>query len=340
MVNLNLSTNNKTSINDTTDSLLIIGKANSEYKNKEIVKCNSIEEAEYLYGSDSDLSNAYKEAYDIGAVNIYLCNCYLITDYISILNTLPNTEFSYITPLFNFSQTYTTNLNKEVYLSELYSNTIGDKLTQLIFTDMHASLYEDIKQYLKHMNSINTSFKQSSKNKLQYGENFCFVLNCLEKYNFANVALASILIQSDLKYYPQKDIGDVVFDINNLDIYGQEMIYFAYSSLSKTSIENFLNYNKISCPEKFVPINLLVKKIYRLLDFSNFSGKLFSNYMAIQIENKVNEIMDSVVKVLIESYKIKNINYSTTSDKTITVHVYLSIKPYNSIEEIDMKLEV
>jgi hypothetical protein len=334
------SVSKKNQILDTSNALLIIGKGSSEYKNMEIVKCSFVDDAEYLYGKDSELTSAFKEAYSIGAKDIYLCNCFLFTDYIRILNTLTTTNFAYITPLFNFSETYQTNSSKEVYLCELYSNIIGEKLTQLIFTDKHASLYEDIGQYLDEMISINSLLKQAAKDKLQFGENFCFVLNNLKKYNFANVALASVLMQSDLKDYPQMNLGDVVFDITNDDLYGHEMIYFAYEMLSKTTIENFLNYRTILDPEKFVPIHLIVQIIKRNLDFSDYAGTLFTNYMQIKIENKVNEKMSAFVGVLIESYRIKRINYVKQNDRTIIGYIYLSIKPYNSIEEIDIELEV
>lgn len=329
-----------TSTSDVSNALLIIGKGETEYKSREIVKCETIENVEYLYGTDSDLTLAFKESLEIGATDIYLCNCYLFTDYINVLKTIINTEFAYICPLFNFSTTYQTNSNKEVYLVELYSNIIGDKLTQLIFTDKHASLYENIEQYLNEMTSINSTFKLASKDKLQYGDNFCFVLNCLKKYNFANVALASVLMQSDLKYYPQMNIGDVVFDINNLDIYGHELTYFAYDTLTYTTIENFMNYRTVSSPEKFVPIHLIISKIRRELDFSDFSGTLFTSYMQIRIENKVNEKMSDFVGKLIESYTIKNINYVRTIEHVIIVYIYLTIKPYNSIEEIKITMEV
>ena len=339
-----LRTKNKPSVNSKYDNkdnaILIIGQGSSEFKNKEILKCDSLETVKYYYGENSDLTIAYTEAYEIGARDIYLCNCYLFTDYINILDILTADEYAYITPLFNFSETYQTNFNKKVYLCEMYSNIIASRLTQLIFTDKHASLYENIEQYLDDMNSINITFKELSKNRLEYGDNFCFVLNNLKKYNFANVALASILTQSNYRDYPSKDIGDVVFDINNNDVYGQELVYFAYDILAKTSIENFLNFRTINSPEKFVPIHLVIQQIKRRLNFEEFSGKLFTPYMQIQIENYVTDKMNELVGELIESYKILNINYVTTTDHTIIVYVYLSIKPYNSIEDIQITLEV
>ena len=82
MVNINTIKQYDTTQGDTSNALLIIGKGESEYKNKEIVKCESIDDAEYIYGENSNLTIAFKEAYEIGVTDIYLCNCYLFTDYI------------------------------------------------------------------------------------------------------------------------------------------------------------------------------------------------------------------------------------------------------------------
>ena len=322
------------------NSILIIGKGETEYRNKEIIKVNNITEVKYCYGEESDLTRAYKEAIEIGAKNIFLCNCYLYTDYITVLDNINTNEYTFITPLFNFSDTYITKTNKKVYLCEIYSNSIGSKLTQLIFTDRHASLYEDIEQYLKDMSDIYEIFKNTSINRLEYGDNFCFVLNNLKKYNFANVALASILVQSDLKYYPQMDIGEVVYDITNNDVYGQDIVYFGYNTINKTTIENFLNFYPKPCPEKFIPIHLLIQIIKRKLIFEDFSGKLLTPYLRIQLENSIIDKMEEFVGTLIESYKIKNIDYVKTEKFAVIVYIKITIKPYNSIEEVDITMEV
>ena len=327
---------------DKSNSILLIGKAESEYKNLEIIYCNSIERVEYIYGKDSDIYNAFNELIAMGINEAYICNCYLFTDYIKVLNNI-NEEYGFICPLFNFSEFYKTDSSTKVYLAELYSNIIANGLTEIIFTDKHASYYETIEQYIKEMNQINMNFKSLSFNNLTYGENLCFVLNNLQKYKFANVVLAAILVQADLKYYPNANIGDVVFDLNNNDFYGQEIIYFAYNYLTGTTIENLLNFRLVNDPEKFIPIHLIVLKIKRALMFDEFIGKLFTKYTQIQIENKLVEIMDSFVDNLIRSYNIKNIQYQKVhngSNITIRVIILLSILPFNSIEDIELSLEV
>lgn len=327
---------------DSDTSLLIIGKGNSEFKENEVIKCKTIDEVEYLYGQESQLTNAFKEAYEIGARDIYLCNCYKYTDYITILDLIANQEFAYITPLFDFSETFISEDGKNIYLAELYSNILADRLTQIILTDKHASLYEDLQHYVNSMNKINYDFKDSTFEKLPYGANLCFVLNILKDYKFANVALASILVQNDFKNYPQKNVGDVVFDLNNIDVFGQELIYFAYDDLAKTTIENFLNYNPVLEPEKYVPNNIIKQRILRGLDFSEMAGSLYSPYKKIIIQNKANQIMSSFVGRIIESYKVKRIEAVRLNDEpnTIRIIIYTTFKPYVSIEELDAILEV
>lgn len=325
---------------DTSDSMLIIGKGESEFKNRDIVKAESIESVEYMYGATSELSIAYKEALKAGTNNIFLCNCYKFTDYIEIAELINKEEFGYITPLFNFSETFSTDDGKIMYLCEFYSNMFSDKITQLIFTDKHASLYEDINHFLNDMNNKTRLFKEEAFLKLEFGDNMCFVMNVLKDYKFANVVLASILMQSDLRYYPKKNVGQVVFDINNFDVYGNECVYFAYDEVAKSTIENFLNFRRNNDPEKFVPINLIIQKIKRALDFSSYSGVLFSPYMKISLENKVNAIMSKFVGTLIEKFNLINIGFIQNDDYTITVIISLTIKPYNSMEELDLRMEV
>lgn len=339
MITINRTTVSKQKF-DTSNSMLIIGKGVSEFKNKEIIKADSIESVEYMYGEISELTSAYKEALSSGVNNVFLCNCYKFTDYIEIADLISKEEFAYITPLFLFSETFSTDDGRIMYLSEYYSNILNDKITQLIFTDKHASLYEDINHFLNDMNNKARLFKEEAFLKLKFGDNMCFVMNVLKEYKFANVVLASILMQSDLKYYPKKNVGQVVFDINNFDVYGNECVYFAYDEIAKSTIENFLNFRRSNDPEKFVPINLIIQKIKRALDFSSYSGMLFSPYMKISLENKVNSKMNEFVGKVIEKYNLINIRLIQNDDYTITVVINLTIKPYNSMEELYLQMEV
>ena len=339
---INVSTAVATNYNniDLENSILILGAADTNYKENIITKFNSLLEVEDCYGDNSDLTLAYKEAISLKAENVYLCNCFKVTDYITIINTLIDIDFEYIVPLFSFSDSFTTSDNNHMYLSEFYSNMLSDNISQLIITEKHASLYENIDSYIKTMNLIANNFKSHCFNKLYNGENLSFVLNNLQNYKFANVVLASILSLTNLKYYPMVNVGDVVFDLNENDFYGNEIAFYSYNNLNNTTIENFKNFKYKSAPEKYVLIHLIKQKVLRSLNLDEYKGKLFTPYLQIALSNSINSIMQKHVGNIIESYQLGDIDYIKEKDNTVTIYLNINIKPYNSIEEINIRLEM
>ena len=339
---INVSTAVATNYNniDLENSILILGAADTNYKENIITKFNSLLEVEDCEGDNSDLTLAYKEAISLKAENVYLCNCFKVTDYITIINTLIDIDFEYIVPLFSFSDSFTTSDNNHMYLSEFYSNMLSDNISQLIITEKHASLYENIDSYIKTMNLIANNFKSHCFNKLYNGENLSFVLNNLQNYKFANVVLASILSLTNLKYYPMVNVGDVVFDLNENDFYGNEIAFFSYNNLTNTTIENFKNFEDKSAPEKYVLIQLIKQKVLRSLNLDEYKGKLFTPYLQIALSNSINSIMQKHVGNIIESYQLGDIDYIKEKDNTVTIYLNINIKPYNSIEEINIRLEM
>lgn len=339
---INVSTAVTTNYNniDLENSILILGAADTNYKENIITKFNSLLEVEDCYGDNSDLTLAYKEAISLKAENVYLCNCFKVTDYITIINTLIDIDFEYIVPLFSFSDSFTTSDNNHMYLSEFYSNMLSDNISQLIITEKHASLYENIDSYIKTMNLIANNFKSHCFNKLYNGENLSFVLNNLQNYKFANVVLASILSLTNLKYYPMVNVGDVVFDLNENDFYGNEIAFYSYNNLTNTTIENFKNFKYKAAPEKYVLIHLIKQKVLRSLNLDEYKGKLFTPYLQIALSNSINSIMQKHVGNIIESYQLGDIDYIKEKDNTVTIYLNINIKPYNSIEEINIRLEM
>ena len=339
---INVSTAVATNYNniDLENSILILGAADTNYKENIITKFNSLLEVEDCYGDNSDLTLAYKEAISLKAENVYLCNCFKVTDYITIINTLIDIDFEYIVPLFSFSDSFTTSDNNHMYLSEFYSNMLSDNISQLIITEKHASLYENIDSYIKTMNLIANNFKSHCFNKLYNGENLSFVLNNLQNYKFANVVLASILSLTNLKYYPMVNVGDVVFDLNENDFYGNEIAFYSYNNLTNTTIENFKNFKYKAAPEKYVLIHLIKQKVLRSLNLDEYKGKLFTPDLQIALSNSINSLMQKHVGNIIESYQLGDIDYIKEKDNTVTIYLNINIKPYNSIEEINIRLEM
>lgn len=343
MIDISYSSKELGSLNlvNSHNSLLIVGKGDSEFENTKIVYPKTLTEVEEMFGIDSQLTIAYKEAKTAGAQEVYLCNCFRFTDYIDVIDLIAQNDFACVAPLFDFSLTFINPLdNKETYLSELYSNNLQESFTNLFFTDDHASLYEDIDHYLRTMKSKNYAFKDTVIDRLENGDNMCFVLNNLKDFKFANVVLAAIISKSSLRYYPQEDLGEVVFDITNNDIYDHEFIYFSYDYLAKTIIENMQNYYEKPAPEKMLLISIIKNRINVSLNYEDFSGKLINAHTKIELENYTNEVLNSFVGNLIEKYELLGIKYERAGAGEISVNIYISIKPYNSIESISMKVEV
>lgn len=344
MIDVNIGSRNPSSNNKSIEhnSILIVGKGDTDYKNKNIVYPASISAMEELYGKGSELTVAYIEAKNCGATQVFVLNCNKFTDYIDCLNVITQTDFAFICPLFNFSTTFVdpTDESKR-YLAEVYSNALANCFSTIIFSDKHASLYEDLSSFMIEMIKTNYDFKDTTYKKLESGENIAFVLNNLQEYKYANVALAAIISNSDLRNYPSKNIGDVVYDITANDIFDHEMIYFAYNSLTGTTIENLQNYYVKPAPEKMLLINIIKNRINMAFDYDEFTGKLINKYTKIKLENYTKSVLQSFVGTLIEKYNIKKIDYvKATNAGEIDVFIYFSIKPYNSIEVINMTLEV
>ena len=343
MIDIGFSSKEISSLNlvNSHNSLLIVGKGDSEYENTKIVYPKTFSEVEEMFGIDSPLTLAYREAKLAGAPEVYLCNCYKFTDYIDALDLIAQNDFACVAPLFDFSLTFTNPLNnKETYLSELYSNSLQESFTNLFFTDKHASLYEDIDHFLKDMKTKNYDFKDIAFNRLENGDNMCFVLNNLKDYKYANVVLAAIISKSSLRYYPQEDLGEVVFDINNNDIFDHELIYFTYDYLAKTTIENMQNYYDVPAPEKMLLVSIIKNRINVALNYEEFSGKLINAHTKVELENYTNEVLHGFVGELIETYELLGIKYERAGAGEININIYMSIKPYNSIENITMKVGV
>lgn len=320
-------------------SILILGKGDSEYKNLKITYPKNTAEVKENYGDNSELTKAYIEAKKIGAEEVYLCNCFKITDYVQAIELIAQNDFAFVCPLFTFSTTY-ANSNKEYYFAELYAEALSESFSNLILTEKHASLYEDINHYLTSMKSINYSFKDNCFERMSNGQSMTFVLNNLKDYKFANVALASIISLSTLRYYPQKDIGEVIFDINKEDLIDHEISFFAYDILAKTTIENLLNYHNEKTAEKMLLISIIKNRINMTLDYEQFTGQLLNPYTKIKLTNYTNEILNRFCGILIEKYTLDKIEFVKSNPSEVNINIYMSIKPYGSIEFISMKVEV
>lgn len=325
------------------ESILVIGEGTTNYKVNIINEIKTLKEIE-KYGIDSQLYEAYDCASKFQAIShFYVLNMKYDTDYPEIIESLIQSDFTYIVPI-NIrlsDKLYLESENKKVPYAEFLLNKIKDSnLSTIIMTDNHASLYNDIDHYINDMETKIQMFKKLSIAINSYGRNLIFVANNLEDYSFANVVAACMLKSSPYKDYPLQDCGEAVFDIDNHDIRSKEFSFFKYNIKRSATIEHFNNFSTLNDQDKYVPINRVIKYIQRYLDLSEFCGKTYNEYLKILIIDRLDVLLSSLVNYAIADYDIISCDFiNDTQTKTVIVLNEISITPINSIEKYKLYIE-
>lgn len=325
------------------DSILIIGGGSNESKLNEIFKPSSIWDMENLYG-DSELTIAYIEAKRNGARNVFVMNCLKTTDFIDSIQYVRHYNFSYIVPIgIKLSDKfYSSEHDKEVYFAEHYLNEFSKFTNSLIiFTDEHASLYENINSYLYDMRVKVENFRESVHYLLtNYGRNIAFCLNNLQYKDYSNVILAAVLSRTQPGSYPEMIKDKAIFDLDSEDIFTPEIIYFKNNLHTNTSIENLKNFRTIFDANKLIPIDRVIKHIERTLDTSFVLGKLYNQYVEMILHDYLDSFFRSLLETTIRNYCIKNIQFIRAESMSGYITVDIDIHPINSLEQINTLLEV
>lgn len=297
----------------------------------------------YLHASnnfnDSKVLRSYKILYDLGISNLYILNIRDVNSYISSIDLLKQLDFNYIVPVDAMisDKYFDTVTNSYLYLVNYVTEKMyGFNESIVIGTDKNASLYEDIDNFIEDMAAIELSVKNSIGIK-EHGENLLFVANNLVNYELANVVLAASLALTEIDTYPiMTSIGDAIFDIDSTDIGNNSMIYFRGHDDRVTTIENLLNMRVKVSPEKIVTINRILKYIKRDMDFSEYSGKLYSDYQKLQVKKKLTKYLDKYNGYVITSYVINSVEFYLTDINTGTIVNNFDIVPISSFEKCTM----
>lgn len=333
------------------DNIIILGKAETSKKSGEILKPKNLDEALKLYG-ESDLYDAYKQAIDLGVEKVYTVNCYNITDYISIVDKLIHYNFSYIIPINIFlSDTFYDPINKEhKYYANFFIESLNnvDSFSTVIFTERHASLYEDIDHYLIEMKNTYSKYIQNTNTNVknpfildECGNDLIFVLNSLEDIEHSNVILGAMLAKSYPSEYP-KNVGyRTVFDIDKRDILGFDIAYFKQSYLTdNSSIDNLLNLRNEPDIYKNVIIDNVIKHTIRSLKLDDYKGRLYNIYTKIQIESTTKSILDKLRGVLFKDYELEKIGFENVTKTSGYIYIEISIQPYGTFEKVKIVMGV
>lgn len=325
------------------NSILLIGRGANERKLNEIYKPKNLWEMEEIFG-DSELTEAYEDTIRAGANNVLVMNCYKTTDFIDSLEYIRHYNFAFVVPVgVNLSDTfYDQEVDREVFLAEHYLNEFSKFTGSLIiFSDAHASFYEDIDHYLSDMNAKVRSFKEQAYYLLSnHGRNIAFCLNNLENKKYANAILAALLSNAAPGTYPDNIPINAIFDFDSEDINELEIIYFKNNIHTDTSIENLKNFRTTLDANKLIAIDRVIKHIERTLDTSFVLGKLYNEYTKMTLHDYLDMFFRKLTKSAIKEYAIKDIQFVPGEDMSGHINVDIFIYPVNSLEGLDVLLEV
>jgi hypothetical protein len=327
---------------DINRNMLIIAEGLTDYQLNRIAYYDSAEVVESLYGLSS-LSKAFSKAKTMGVKYIFLANVKRKTDYIELADIIKQYDFTYVVPLgLHFSDSfYNDELNRDVTYSEYLLETIGDSTRSLlVMTDYHASLYEDIDHFIMDMSSKIYKFKNVAKKALRNGRNLCVVANNLVNSYNSNLELACALCTCSYDKYPEYDFGEAIFDIDETDVTIQEFTYFRNNENIYTSIENLKNFRNELDAAKIVVIDMVIKFIERQLDFSEFDGKFYSDYVKLEVYKRLSEFLQGIVGTTIRNYAINSVDFVVTEPGAGVIVNSFSVLPINSAESLDLVMEV
>ena len=331
-------------------NILILGSAKTRNERNNIINPINPNIAKDLYGEDSQLYDAYKTAYDITQMpNIYTVNCYTLDDYINILGNVIQYDFNFIVPVgMNFREIlYSSELDEEKYFVSIILDALyeTESLSTLIMTDYHASDYEDIDHFLDDQKQIIDDFININSNLKtldKAGSNSIFVLNMLKDVKYSSVVLAAMLSINDSSKYLNYINLKPVYDLDKHDLPTFcNFVYFKYNyMLNMTNAENLINFRLKDDIYKRVLIDELIKQVLRILDLSEFKGKIYTKYVDLQIKTAITNKLKPYEKKIFKSYTLKNIRFVKLNVNTGYIYVELSIVPYDSFETLNIVMEV
>lgn len=324
------------------NSLLIIGKASDERFLNEFRYPAGVSDMRRIYG-DCELTDAYIAAANTGLENIFVMNCFKTSDVPTGLSFALNYNFSFIvfSDIYLSHSFYSTKYGGRMYYAEYCMKEGVNSNTVFIFGEEHAGLYEYMDNYIDDMNKKLSEFKNKNNMLLDvYGSNLAFILNCLEDNPLSHITVAAIIANSDIGSYPTNIPGAAVFDFDYDDIAIPEMIFLKNNHIVGVSIENLNNFRTEKDAKKKIEIDRVIKYIERNLEFSEVKGRLYNKYVVMNIYDKLDIFLKEMIKGAIVDYSIKNISFVPTELRSGYIRIEMSIIPKNSLEQLEMLMEV
>ena len=297
------------------------------------------------YKSTSSMAKAFKILEDMKCTGIHVINLDPddINSYVDATQLIMQHEFNYIVPVdIYISNTYydTTTCKNICLLDYIVKTMYGSNDSVLIGTDKHARLYEDIDNYLDEMKTIESLVKEYIGLR-NHGENMVFVANNLKDFDYANVVLAGILLNTEVNTYPASDsFGEAIFDIDAVDIGSSSIVYFRGHDDRATTIENLINLNRKVEPKKIITINRIIKYMLHDMDFSEFEGVFFTDHQKLLVKKKLIKYMDYYKGYILIDYDISSVGFYETGPSVGIIVCKIDVWPISCSEKCTLEIQI
>lgn len=214
-------------------------------------------------------------------------------------------------------------------------------------TERHASLYKDFDQYISTMTKIETEFKEEFEHEKsvfleQNGNNLNFVYNNLNNIPYSNVVLGALYVIRDYAKYLSPLSGvSVVFDLDYNDIQGLRAMYFKTNYYAgNTTLENPMNFRTSNDIYANALIDDVIKRAIKSINLEKYKGRLYNQYIAIQIESEVVKALNSMKGKLFKEYTINRVGFKKTDATSGYIIIDYSFVPYGTLESISVIMGV
>lgn len=175
-----------------------------------------------------------------------------------------------------------------------------------------------------------------------YGNNLNFVYNNLENIAYSNVILGGLYANRDYaKYLSSIKNVTAIYDIDNNDIQGLRAMYYKNNYYTgDVTLENPLNFKKTLDIYANALIDNVIKTAIKSIDLEKFKGRLYNQYVAIQIESEAIKALNSLKTKLFKEYTINRVGFKKTDSTSGYIILDYSFVPYGTLESINVIMGV
>src|SRR5699024_6399630 len=158
----------------------------------------------------------------------------------------------------------------------------------------------------------------------------------------SNVVLGALYVIRDYSMYLSTLSGvSVVFDLEYNDVKSLRAIYFKTNYYAgNTTLENPMNFRKSNDIYANALIDDVIKRAIKSIDLEKYKGRLYNQYIAIQIESEVIKALNSMKGKLFKEYTINRVGFKKTDATYGYIIIDYSFVPYGTLESINVVMGV